>query len=322
MEPFGKHTNLIITAFALFFIMLAGFGTLAAYQNRENRALTRQLSILEDQIGTVATTLKDSDAVNAQNKARLEELANQNAARSGSQEEQLTAAVAKASPAVVSIVISKDVPKLEVRCVNPFGNDPFFKNTNICIPQYHQTGTTHQEVGAGTGFIIRSDGYIMTNRHVVSDQNADYTVLLSTGEQKTGQVVYRDDSNDVAIIKISGGGYMPLSLGDSSALKLGQTVAAIGNALGEYNNSVSVGIISGLNRTIKAQDNTGSAETLTGVIQTDAAINPGNSGGPLLNLSGEAIGINVAIEAGANSIGFAIPVDDIMSIIKTVLPPQ
>ena len=224
------------------------------------------------------------------------------------QDELLTAAVAKVAPAVVSIVISKDVPKLEVSYENPFGNDPFFKGFNFRVPVYKQKGTVNQKVGAGTGFIVSSDGFVLTNRHVVADPNATYTALLSDGTQKSGRVVFRDTVHDVALVKIEGTGLKTVVLGDSDTLKLGQTVVAIGNALGEYNNSVSVGIISGLNRTLQAGGG-GETETLAGVIQTDAAINPGNSGGPLLNLSGEAIGINVATVLGSSNISFSIPVN-------------
>ena len=223
--------------------------------------------------------------------------------------------MAQVAPAVVSIVVSKDVPKLEIEYINPFGNDPFFRDFGVRIPVYRQKGVTEQKVGAGTGFLIRSDGYIITNRHVVSDVQAKYTVLLSSGEQKAAEVVYRDPQYDIAILRIAGKGYPYVRLGDSDKLKLGQTVFAIGNALGEYNNSVSVGIISGLNRTIEASDGR-QIEKITGVIQTDAAINPGNSGGPLVDLSGKVIGVNVATVRGSENIGFAIPVKVVKQILR------
>ncbi len=229
-------------------------------------------------------------------------------------DELLTTAVAKVAPAVVSIVISKDVPLLEIDYVNPFGDDPFFHDFGIRIPVYRQKGVTEKKVGAGTGFIINPDGYIVTNRHVVADPQAKYTVLLSDGQQKQARVVYVDAQWDIAILKIDGDNYPYVALGDSDQLKLGQTVLAIGNALGEYNNSVSVGIISGLNRTIEAAGN-GQIEKLSGVIQTDAAINPGNSGGPLVDLKGEVVGVNVATVRGSENIGFAIPIN----IVKQIL---
>jgi serine protease Do len=119
-------------------------------------------------------------------------------------------------------------------------------------------------------------------------------------------------------MKISGSNYSKVDLGNSSSLKLGQSVFAVGNALGEYNNSVSVGIVSGLNRDIQASGG-GSTESLTGVIQTDAAINPGNSGGPLVNLDGQVVGVNVATVLGSQSIGFSIPVDSVKSIISNIV---
>lgn len=173
-------------------------------------------------------------------------------------------------------------------------------------------------MGAGTGFLITANGYILTNRHVVEDTTAKYTVLLSDGSQKSATVVYRDQKQDVAVIKIAGSGYQKVDLGDSAKLKLGQSVFAVGNALGEYSNSVSVGIVSGLDRTITASSQSGS-EKLTGVIQTDAAINPGNSGGPLVDLSGKVIGINVATVLGSENISFSIPINIIKTAVQSVV---
>lgn len=271
----------------------------------------KQITVLQDQIQKLA---------NEQEKVSLSqnELANRQSIRQKSQDELLTSAVSKVAPAVVSIVVSKDVPKLEVVYKNPFGDDPFFKDFGFRVPVYQQKGVEKQRVGAGTGFIISSDGYIVTNRHVVVDQSADYTVLLADGTQKNGQVVYRDEVHDIAIIKINSGNYSTVQFGQSSSLKLGQSVIAIGNALGQYNNSVSVGIISGLNRDIIASG-AGTSEALKGVIQTDAAINPGNSGGPLLDLDGKVVGMNVATVIGSNNISFAIPSDKVLVIINSVL---
>ena len=232
-----------------------------------------------------------------------------------SQDQLLTAAVAKAAPTVVSIVISAQVPNLQVTYENPFGSDPLFKDFGFQIPVYHQQGSTLQKVGAGSGFIISKNGYILTNKHVVSDETAQYTVLLSNGMQKNGIVVYRDPNSDVAILKIDGTFNNVATLGDSSAVKLGQSVVAIGNALGEYSNSVSVGIISGLNRSIEAANPNGTTEELSGVIQTDASINPGNSGGPLIDLTGKVIGVNVATIYGSSNISFSIPINTIKGII-------
>ena len=250
---------------------------------------------------------------------RPSEVVRREVIRQKSQEELLTEAVAKTAPAVVSIVVTKDVPRLEIVYVNPFGDDPFFRDFGIRIPRYRQKGTEEKEVGAGTGFLITSDGYIISNRHVVEDEKARFTVLLNDGSQTPAKLVYKDPKVDIAILKIEKAGLPKVLLGDSNALKLGQSVFAIGNALGEYNNSVSVGIISGLNRTIVARGKFG-AERLENIIQTDAAINPGNSGGPLVNLAGEVIGVNVATTQGAENIGFAIPINTVKEILKTAVP--
>ncbi len=220
----------------------------------------------------------------------------------------------------MSIVISKDIPLLDIEYVNPFGDDPRYRNFGFRVPTYRQIGTKTEQVGAGTGFIVREDGYIITNRHVVSDTEATYTALLSTGEQAEASVVYRDPEHDLAILKIGGIEHPTLPLADDTPLELGQTVTAIGNALGEYSNSVSVGIISGLDRTIQARTDDGRIETLSGVIQTDAAINRGNSGGPLLNLQGQVVGVNVAVDRYANDIAFAIPSSVVNTILRSILP--
>lgn len=249
----------------------------------------------------------------------LKELENRRQVKQKSQDELLTSAVAKTTPGVVSIVISKDVPLLEVSYQNPFGDDPYFKNFKFQVPVYKQKGVERKKVGAGTGFLITQGGHILTNKHVVEDDSAQYMVLLSDGSQKEAKVIYKDQNNDIAIVKVGGTNYPHIPLGDSSSLKLGQTVVAIGNALGSYNNSVSVGIVSGLNRNIEARSGGGAIEQLKGIIQTDAAINPGNSGGPLLNLNGEAIGINVATVIGSNDISFSIPMNIAKDIIKNVI---
>ncbi|MBU4368687.1 trypsin-like peptidase domain-containing protein [Patescibacteria group bacterium] len=230
-------------------------------------------------------------------------------------------AVKKADPAVVSIVITKDVPKLEQYYSNPFGNDPFFRQffgDQFNTPQYRQKGTEKKEVGGGSGFIVSSDGLIVSNNHVVSDKEAEYTVLTNDGKKYPAKVLARDSVKDLAVLKIEKTGLPTLGLGDSDNLQAGQTVIAIGNALGEFRNTVSAGIISGLKRSVTASGFGAGTEQLTNVIQTDAAINPGNSGGPLLNLSGEVIGVNVAMAQGAENIGFALPINDVKKAISDV----
>lgn len=229
------------------------------------------------------------------------------------QEESVVKAVKEASPAVVSIVISKNLPVIKQywQEVNPFKGTPFEDFfAPMQVPQTRQEGTQKQEIGGGTGFIISSDGLILTNKHVVSDEQAEYTVLTNDGQKYPAKVLARDPIQDIAVIKIEKTNLPVLKLGDSDKLEIGQTVIAIGNALAEFRNTVSVGVISGLKRSITASTGFGSAaEQLEGVIQTDAAINPGNSGGPLLNLQGEVIGINAAIAQDAQSIGFALPIN-------------
>ncbi len=225
-----------------------------------------------------------------------------------SQEEAVIKVVKDVSPSVVSIIITKNLPVYEQYFVNPFGEGSPF---NIEIPQIRQKGTQQQEVGGGSGFIISEDGMILTNKHVVSDQTAEYTVLTNEGKKYPAKVLALDPAQDIAIIKIDNavaGSFRSVKFGDSSNLQIGQTIIAIGNALGEFRNTVSVGVISGLGRTITASGGD-LVETLEDVIQTDAAINAGNSGGPLLNLKGEVIGINTATVQGAQNIGFALPIN-------------
>jgi len=230
-------------------------------------------------------------------------------------QERIIAAVEKANPAVVAITVSKDVPVYERyyedRQFSPFGL--FYS-----VPQVRQRGTELKEVGGGSGFLVSSDGYIVTNRHVVSDETAQYTVFTNGGGSYDAVVVARDPLNDVAVLKIDGEGFEHLMFGDSDTLRSGQTVIAIGNALAEFRNTVSVGVISGLARSIVASSPTGYAESLEELIQTDAAINEGNSGGPLLNLDGEVIGVNVAIVSGAQNVGFALSSNSVNSVINSV----
>lgn len=235
----------------------------------------------------------------------------------------IVAAVEKVSPAVVSIIVSKDLPIVERYYETPFEND-FFRQFfgdgfgfDFNAPRYEQKGTEKKEVGGGTGFIISADGYIATNNHVVSDKDAEYTVLMNDGSKHNVKVLAQDSLRDFAILKIDGKNLPTVEIGDSESLKAGQTAIAIGNALGEFRNTVSVGVISGLSRSIIA-GGSGGGEYLTGVIQTDASINPGNSGGPLLNLEGQVIGINTAIVQGAQNIGFAIPINEVKNDIESV----
>jgi serine protease Do len=175
------------------------------------------------------------------------------------------------------------------------------------------------EEGAGSGIIVSSDGYILTNKHVVSGSNQLIVITSDGTVHKDVKVVGTDPLNDLAFIKVNGvTGLRAANLGDSSSVRIGQNVVAIGNSLGEFQNTVTSGIISGTGRPISAQEG-GSIENLTDLLQTDAAINPGNSGGPLTNLSGQVIGINTAVAADAQSIGFSIPINSAKGILKTLI---
>lgn len=235
------------------------------------------------------------------------------------QEEAIVGIVKDYSPAVVSIIISKDVPVVERYYTDPFdGFGGFFDFPGMEVPQYRQKGTERKQVGGGSGFIVAADGTIVTNRHVVTDDEAEYTVYLQDGKSYPAKVLAKDSVQDLAVLKIEGKEPFPtVKLGAQSSIQIGQTVIAIGNALGEFNNTVSVGVISGLSRTITAGGG-GTTETLENIIQTDAAINQGNSGGPLFNLKGEVIGVNTAVAGNAENIGFAIPVDAVSRDINQV----
>ncbi len=243
------------------------------------------------------------------------------------EESAVIEAVEKVSPAVVSIIVTKDLPIIERYYSEPYGDSDLFERFfgddlgdffGFRTPQYRQKGTEKREVGGGTGFLVSADGYIITNRHVVLDEEAEYTVLMNDETKHIAQILGRDPVNDLAVLKIEGSNFPYAHLGDSSNLKVGQSVIAIGNALGEFRNTVSTGVISGLARSIVAGGAGIGSEQLIGVIQTDASINPGNSGGPLLNLAGQVIGINTAMAAGAENIGFTIPVNEVKNIYESV----
>ncbi len=202
--------------------------------------------------------------------------------------------VAKAvNPSVVSISTSKNV--------------------------YDLYGQSFLQQGGGTGFVVSSDGLIATNKHVVSDTGADYTVIFSNGKSYKATVKDIDPLFDFAIVKIDATNLKAVDFGNSDDLQVGQWVVAIGNALAQFQNTVTTGVISAKERSITAGDASGgSGESLEGLLQTDAAINPGNSGGPLLNLAGQVIGVNTAV-AEAQSIGFAIPSNILKPAVESVI---
>ena len=208
------------------------------------------------------------------------------------EEEAVIRVVEKASPAVVSIIATKEL---------------------------HKRGEVEKrDIGWGSGFIVSTDGYIITNRHVVENERVEYTIILNDGREFIAEILARDKVRDLAILKIQVEEPLPVVvLGNSDNLRVGQTTIAIGNMLGKFQNSVSRGIVSGLGRTVTARGNR-MVVRIDDVIQTDVAINPGNSGGPLLNLRGEAIGINTAIEIGADNISFAIPINQAREALQEV----
>ena len=222
----------------------------------------------------------------------------------------------RVSPAVISIAVTKNLPKIE-----GFYNMPYGKR-NFVIPKIKKGERQQVKIGGGSGFIVSESGVILTNSHVVQDTKAKYSALMDHQKNKKHalKIIARDPIHDIAICKLADQPFkLPyLVLGDSSNLELGQFVLAVGNALGEFSNTVSLGIISGLSRFIMAQHQGKQAERLRGLIQTDAAINPGNSGGPLINMEGKVIAINTAVVYGAQSIGFSIPINQAKKDIEEV----
>lgn len=210
-----------------------------------------------------------------------------------SEENAVISAVEKSSPSVVAIGAT-------TRTFNPF--DPF------SVPR-------NQNNTIGTGFVVSDKGIIVTNKHVLDDTAIKYNVVTKDGAKYEITKIYRDPILDLAVVQISASSMKALELGDSSKIKVGQTVIAIGNALGRFTNTVTTGVISGVGRRVVAGDPfSGTAESLDDLIQTDAAINPGNSGGPLLNSAGQVIGVSVATTEGAQNIGFAIPINAVKKI--------
>ena len=200
--------------------------------------------------------------------------------------------VEKVSPSVVSVVV-------ETLLFDPF------------------SGPFASEEGIGTGFIVAETGIIVTNSHVVDDPSGEYSVVLNTGETYIVETVHLDEATDLAILEINARGLPVVDFGDSNSLKVGQKAIAIGNALGQFSNTVTTGVVSGVARELNAYGRYDEIKTYEGAIQTDAALNPGNSGGPLLNSVGQVIGVNVATSSGADNIGFAIPVNTLKPILES-----
>jgi S1-C subfamily serine protease len=203
----------------------------------------------------------------------------------------ITAVVASAKESVVTIVAND---------VSTQGFSPF----------------NAPSTGVGSGIILTSNGYILTNRHVVEGSQS-LTVVLASGQQLDASIVKVLTDHDLALIKVSASGLAAATIGDSTNVEVGQTAIAIGSPLGTYTETVTRGIISGLDRQVTVRDDTtGRPTTLNGLIQTDAAINPGNSGGPLLDVGGNVIGVDTAVASTAQGLGFATPIADASSLIQ------
>ena len=203
--------------------------------------------------------------------------------------------VDKVSPAVVSIVV---------------------KTTNI---DFFSGSQSTNESGIGTGFIVDSAGLVVTNSHVVDDPSGEYSVVLKDGRNFKVEKIHLDEASDLAILEITARGLPKVEFGDSDSIRVGQKAIAIGNALGRFSNTVTVGVISGIARELEAASGFGGTKVYEDVLQTDAALNPGNSGGPLLNSAGQVVGVNVATTYGADNISFAIPVNTLKPILEGFL---
>ncbi|MDD3032736.1 MAG: trypsin-like peptidase domain-containing protein [Candidatus Pacebacteria bacterium] len=212
----------------------------------------------------------------------------------------------KVCPAVITIIASKDIPKLDAAS---------FLSLQGNLDLNHKG---QAKVGGGSGFIVSKDGYVFTCAHVVKDFEADYSVIIDPEHRYEARVLSRDFLSDIAILKIRGKDFPYLKIANSDKVELGQYAISVGNSLGEFEDTISLGIISGLSRNIKACDGMDFHTDLKGLFQTDAAINNGNSGGPLINVNGEVIGINTAMIEKAQNIGFAIPINCAVKDLKEI----
>ena len=224
------------------------------------------------------------------------------------EQEATVRAIKKALPAVVSIVV--------------------YDQENVVNINFDANGTSTQSLeqkemnkGNGSGFLISSDGLILTNKHVSMAGKPDtvrYKVVLNNKKTYDAQLIGNDPLHDLAVLKIKDTNLPYLEMAASGNQPIGLTVLAIGNSLGRYDNSVTKGIVSGLGRSLTAANPNGGVELLDNVLQTDAEINEGNSGGPLINLDGKVVGVNVAVDKGGVGLGFAIPIDDARSVVDSV----
>ncbi|MFH1620781.1 MAG: trypsin-like peptidase domain-containing protein [Patescibacteria group bacterium] len=234
------------------------------------------------------------------------------------EEESVIKIVKQTQPAVVAVIVTATAANIK-NYVDILEFDPFDPYSPFQIAPEQQAPKGKQQVGGGSGFFVSSDGLIVTNKHVVDFEGAEFSVMTYDGKELPAKVLATDPVLDIAFLKVEGSGFSHLDFADSDAVVPGQTVIAIGNALGEFTNTVTKGVISGLNRRIIA-GNGPESELIEEAIQTDAAINPGNSGGPLIDLSGEVVGLNTAVSEQGRLLGFALPSNlierDVENIIK------
>ncbi|MBW6442097.1 trypsin-like peptidase domain-containing protein, partial [Patescibacteria group bacterium] len=253
--------------------------------------------ILEERISPAFSNLKQSitELFSSKKGTKYEGPAERIGQRIVEEESETINVIEKVSPSVVSVVIK-----------------------TIDFDFFSGSAMTY-ESGIGTGFIVDSNGLVITNSHVVDRPAAEYSVVLKDGTTYEVDKIHLDSYSDIAILEITARNLPTVEFGDSDSLKVGQRAIAIGNALGRYDNTVTVGVVSGIAREVMASSGFGQAKTYEDVIQTDAALNPGNSGGPLLNSSGQVIGVNVATTMGAENIGFAIPVNVVKPILASFI---
>jgi S1-C subfamily serine protease len=298
MEGLSKtHQTIIVVALAVSAVIGAVTGVLSSSLVSGALQSTQFLSpVLNEQLAPAEVDRKIADLV---------------------QEESATIAVVqRVTPAVVSVVIKVRRGDLisEADEFSELYFDPYYYPSE---PLTQEEADELVEVGGGTGFFVSSDGYIVTNKHVVNDPTAVYSVVTNDGVELPAVIAAQDPFLDLAILDVEGDSYPTAVLGNSDDIQIGQTVIAIGNTLSEFRNTVTKGVISGINRRVIAGDETGE-EVLERAIQTDAAINPGNSGGPLINLLGEVVAVNTAVSFEGQSLGFAIPINDIKKAVRDV----
>lgn len=222
--------------------------------------------------------------------------------------------VEQVTPAVVSVVVKKERGQVTSQSQRVFLS-PFLIQQAPALTE--EEAKQLIEISSGSGFFVSEDGYVLTNRHVVDEKGGVLFVVTNDGKELPAKLIDTDPFQDVAVLQVEGSGFPTVSLGNSENIQIGQTVIAIGNTLSEFRNTVTKGVISGINRRVSA-GSAAAADVIEQAIQTDAAINPGNSGGPLINLRGEVIGINTAVSVQGEAIAFSIPINQAKRAIEDV----